>query len=366
MRLSGGLVFGEDQKMHSQDLCFEDGVITEKSAQGEMDVRGCYILPALIDTHIHGARGIGFYWSEEDPRPALDWLAARGVCGILPTLCSETPQELEKDLRRLSSIEDDRILGIHAEGPFINPAYKGGMRANRIQAPDCDLLQRMQEAAAGKLRLITLAPEMEGAEAVIERCAELGIAVSMGHTAADYACAKQAVERGVHRLTHTFNAMRGLHHREPGALGCGLADARVNCELICDLIHVAAPAVRMALRAKGAEGITMISDGSRFSGMSDGAYFQEDRMIYIKDGCCRLEDGTLSGSSKCLGDGAKNMFQLGCKPEEIAIMAAVNPAKLCGCPDRGSLAIGSRADIAIFDADFNIKAVFLKGTLVQG
>ena len=361
MRLTGGNVFGTDHKLHAQDLCFENGVITVTSEQGELDVTGCYVLPGLIDTHIHGARGIGFYWSEEDVLPALDWLTSQGVTGILPTTCSETPEELEKDIRRLVSIKDERILGIHAEGPFINPANKGGMRENRIQAPNCDTLQRMYDAGNGKIKVLTMAPEMEGADAVIDRCLELGIRVSMGHTSADYACAKRAVDQGVTRLTHTFNGMRGFHHRKPSVLDCGLEDERVNCELICDLFHVSVPAIRMVIRAKSAEGVTMISDGSRFSGMKDGAYFQEDRMIYLKDGLCTLEDGTISGSSRCLSDGARNLFRLGYSPEQIAVMAAVNPAKLCGCTDRGELAVGYRADIVVFDTQFCVKAVFLKG-----
>ena len=364
MKLVGGSVFGSDHKMHRRDLCFENGVITENSVHGELDVTGCYVLPGLIDTHLHGARGVSFYWSEEDLLPALNWLTRQGVTGILPTTCSETPEELEKDIRHLVSYPDDRILGVHAEGPFINPANKGGMRENRIQTPDCVTLQRMYDASEEKLKVLTLAPEMEGADAVIDLCRKLGIQVSMGHTSADYACAKRAIDRGVTRLTHTFNGMRVFSHREPGVLGCALEDERVNCELICDLHHVSAPAIRLVLQLKGAQNVTMISDASQFSGMADGAYFQEDRMLYVKSGMCTLANGTISGSACCLGDGARNLFRMGYPPEQIAVMASVNPAKLCGCSDRGELAPGYRADIVVFDADFSVKAVFLKGKRV--
>ena len=187
----------------------------------------------------------------------------------------------------------------------------------------------------------------------------------MGHTDADYDCACRAVDRGVTQLTHTFNAMGSLNHRAPGVLGCALEDARVNCELICDLHHVSAPAIRLVLGLKGAENVTVISDGSRFSGMEDGEYFQEDRMIYIRNGLCTLADGTISGSSCCLSDGARNLFHLGVAPEQIAVMTSVNPAKLCGCADRGELTPGYRADIVVFDADFRIRAVFRKGQRVK-
>lgn len=361
MKLVGGSVFDADHQMHSRDLCFENGVITEDSTQGELDVSGCYVLPGLIDTHIHGARGVSFYWSDADIKPALDWLSRQGVTGILPTTCSETPEELERDIRRLATYPDDRILGVHAEGPFINPANKGGMRVNRIQIPNCDTLQRMYDASNGKLKVLTLAPEMDGADAVIELCHKLGIRVSMGHTSADYACARRAVDQGVTRLTHTFNGMRGFSHREPGVLGCGLEDNRVNCELICDLHHVSEPAIRLVIGLKGAEKVTMISDASQFSGVEEGEYFQNDRMLYVKNGMCTLADGTISGSACCLSDGARNLFQLGFPPEQIAVMASVNPAKLSGCTDRGELIPGYRADVVVFDAEFAVKAVFLKG-----
>ncbi|MBQ3146427.1 MAG: N-acetylglucosamine-6-phosphate deacetylase [Oscillospiraceae bacterium] len=364
MKIVGGSVFGSDHQMHETSVCFENGIITETSTEGVYDATGCYVLPGLIDTHIHGARGIGFYWSKEDLLPALSWLTRQGITGILPATCSETPDELEEDLRRLASFPDDRILGIHAEGPFLNPVNRGGMRENRIQAPNIDTLQRMYDASKGKLKILTLAPETEGADAVIDRCLELGIAVSMGHTSATYDCAKKAVDRGATRLTHTFNGMRGLSLREPGVLGCGLEDDRVMCELICDLHHVSAPAIRLAIRCKGYENITVISDGSRFSGLGDGEYFQEDRMIYIKNGLCTLADGTISGSSRCLSDGARNLFHMGYPPEQIAVMAAVNPAKVCGCTDRGELKVGYRADLVVFDQDFRVKAVFLKGQQV--
>jgi len=364
LKIVGGKVFGPDHQMHLRELCFENGVITKNSAGEVFDATGCYVLPGLIDTHIHGARGIGFYWSTDDLLPALDYLTEQGVTGILPATCSETPEELEQDLRRLAACPDDRILGIHAEGPFLNPAHGGGMRKNRIQPPNTDTLRRMYAAAEGKLKILTLAPEMEDADAVIDLCLELGIHVSMGHTGADYACAKKAVDRGASRLTHTYNGMRGFNHREPGVLGCGLEDDRVMCELICDLFHVSAPAIHLAIRSKGCENITLISDGSRFSGLGDGEYFQEDRMIYIKNGLCTLADGTISGSSRCLSDGARNLFHLGYAPEQIAVMAAVNPAKVCGCTDRGELLPGYRADIAVFDEDFRVKAVFLKGNRI--
>ncbi len=365
MRIYGGKVFGADHKMHQKDLCFENGVIKNSSENGEFDASGCYVIPGLIDTHIHGARGVEFWLSDEDMTPALDWLSQNGVTSVLVSLACQYPEELEKDAKKIADLNDKRIVGIHAEGPFVNPLRKGGMDEVRIQKPDVKIPDLINDASGGMLKIMTVAPELKGIEEVISKCLKMGIKVSMGHSDATYEQAKKAVDIGASRLTHTFNAMRPYNHREPGVLGCALDDERVNCELICDLYHVSAPAIRLVLNAKGYEKVTMISDCSMFCGMGDGEYIVAERTIYVKDGLCRLADGTISGSSRSLFDGAKNMFNLGYKPEEIAVMAAVNPAKAAGCTDRGELIAGYRADVLVVDDNFNIKAVFVEGERVR-
>ena len=365
MKLVGGSVFGVDHRMHACDLSFENGVITEDSNGDVLDVSGCFVLPGLIDTHIHGARGVCFYGSDDDLTPALDWLASRGVTAILPTTGSATIEELEHDLSRLAAYRDDRILGIHAEGPFLNPINKGGMRLNRIHAPSCEMLERMYTASDGRIKILTLAPEMDGADELISLCNSLGIRLSMGHTSADYDTAKRAVDLGVTRVTHTYNAMPGLKHRDPGILGLALDDDRVTCELICDTLHVSPPVMRIAIRAKGAERVTAISDSSSFAGLPDGEYFQSERTIYAKNGLTTLADGTITGSTLCLADGAKNLFDMGFSPAEIAVMTSTNPAAAAGCTDRGKLAPGYRADIVVFNPDFTVRAVFLAGKRVK-
>ena len=365
MRIYGGMVFGADHKMHQKDLCFENGVITSASQNGEFDASGCYVIPGLIDTHIHGAKGVEFWLSDDDMTPALDWLAENGVTGVLVSLPCQSPDEFKKDAKKVAALNDKRIVGIHAEGPFINPVRKGGMNESKIQKPDVKIPDLINDASNGMLKIMTVAPELEGIEDVISKCLEMGVKVSMGHSDATYEKAKKAVDMGASRLTHTFNAMRPYNHREPGVLGCGLDDDRVNCELICDLYHVSAPAIKLVLKAKGYENVTMISDCSLFCGMGDGEYIVDGRTIYVKNGLCLLADGTISGSSRSLFDGAKNMFNLGFKPEEIAVMAAVNPAKASGCTERGELVEGYRADVLVVDKDFNLKAVFVEGERVR-
>ncbi len=361
MKICGGQVFGADHRMHQKDLCFENGIITEFSKTGEFNAEGCYVLPGFIDTHIHGAKGVEFWKSEEDMTPALDWLAKNGITGILVALTCQSPDELKKDAEKIAKLNDSRVIGIHAEGPFINPIRKGGMNKSKIQKPDASLLHMINEASGGRLKIMTMAPELEGIEEVIDECVKMGVKASMGHSDATYEQTKKAVDRGASRLTHTFNAMRPYNHRETGIIGAALDDDRVSCELICDLYHVSAPAIRLITKMKGCDNVTMISDSSKFCGMGDGKYLLDGWEIYVKDGLCLLADGTISGSSRSLFDGAKNMHRMGFAPEQIAVMAAVNPAKACGCEDRGELIEGYRADILVVDSDFNLKAVFVKG-----
>lgn len=365
MKIVNGLVFGADHKMHKQDLCFENGVITE-NADGEVfDAAGCYVLPGFIDTHIHGANGVEFYGSKGDLKPALDWLTSEGVTGILATTATDTPEGLLYAMERIKNQQDDRILGIHAEGPFINIVRKGGMEGEKIQKPNAELVEKLHKASGGLLKQMTMAPEAEGVKEVLAVCKKLGINVSMGHTDASYEEAKAGVDNGFTRATHTYNAMRPYSHRDPGILGLALDDDRVMCELICDLHHVSAPAVRIAVKCKTPEKITMISDNSFYAGLPEGEYSEGGRKMFVKDGFCKLESGVICGSAVSLAVGARNMFALGYLPEEIAVMACVNPAKAAGCTDRGELKPGMRADVIVLDETFTVRAVFSAGQRVK-
>ena len=366
MKIINGLVFGEDHKMHAKDLCFENGVITENCDGEVLDASGCYVLPGFIDTHIHGANGVEFYGGDEsDLKPALDWLTEEGVTSILATTATDTPEGLIRAVKRIAAQKDDRILGVHAEGPFINIVRKGGMEGEKIQQPNAKLVEELYEQSGGLLKIMTMAPELENTKEVLDICKKLGVNVSMGHTDATYLEAKAGVDAGFTRATHTYNAMRPLNHREPGILGLALTDDRVNCELICDMHHVSEPAAQIVVRCKGADNVTMISDNSFYAGLPEGEYSAGDRKMFVKDGFCKLENGVICGSAVSLAVGAKNMFALGFTPEEIAVMACVNPAKSANCKDRGELKPGMRADVIVLDETFTVKAVFSAGKRVK-
>lgn len=368
MRIKNGLVFNDEHKMEQKDLCFENGVITAESVSGEFDATGMYVLPGFIDTHIHGANMIEFYSSEFEglPTAALDYLSSQGVTSILPTFATCKTEEYERDTKRLLSTGDDRILGIHCEGPFVNPVKMGGMQPEKLQLPNMDVPNIIQKNSENRLKIVSMSPELEGANEVIKQLVEMGVKVSIAHTDATYEQTLTAVEMGASRLTHTFNAMRPFSHRDTGVLGCALTDDRIECELICDMHHVSPAAVKLVVKAKGINKVTMISDCCFFCGVPEGPYDFNGRVLYVEGGFAKLPNGTIAGSACSLATGAKNMFDLGFKPEEIAVMACVNPARAAGAEDsRGELKEGYRADIILLNKEFNVKHVFIKGKQIK-
>lgn len=367
MKIKNGLVFNSEHKMEQKDLCLENGVITEDSLSGEFDAEGCYVLPGFIDTHIHGSGGVEFYASDYsgDPKPALDYLASEGVTSVLVTFATSSKDEYIADAKRIKEANDDRILGIHAEGPFVNPVRKGGMNPTQIQKPCKEIPDLIQKHSGNMLKIYSLAPELEGAEDVIKHLLDMGVKVSIAHTDSTFEQATNAVDLGATRVTHTFNAMRPFSHRDSGIIGCALTDDRLECELICDMHHVSPTAVKLVVKAKGIDKVTMISDCSFFCGVPEGKYMFNGRELYVEGGLAKLADGTISGSTRSLAIGAKNMFELGYKPEEIAVMACVNPARAADAYDRGELKIGYRADVIILDKEFNVKHVFVKGEQIR-
>lgn len=362
MKITGGSVFCRDKTLKLKDLSFENGIITEDSDGERIDATGCYVLPGFIDTHNHGFFGTEFSSPDEDLTKGLDKLCTFGVTAVLLTTRTLEYGELYAAAKNIGRHNDSRILGIHMEGPFVNPARIGAMNRHKLKAPDIALIENMQKYSGKKVKIVSLAPELENGLQTVEYCVSNGITVSMAHTDATYEQAEEAARAGATRLTHTYNGMRPFSHRDPGVLGYALTHENIECELICDLYHVFPAAIEVAVRCKGFDKITMVSDSGVFGGLGDGTYVVDGRTRYVKDGLCLADDKkTIAGSTRSLYDGVKNMFRLGYKPEEIALMASVNPARACGDTTRGGLEVGQRADIVILDKNFDITAVFCGG-----
>jgi N-acetylglucosamine-6-phosphate deacetylase len=254
---------------------------------------------------------------------------------------------------------------VHLEGPFLSPGKVGAQNPEHLLSPDVELLLAWQQLAAGKIKLVTLAPELDKGLALTKVLQQQGIIAAIGHTEADYHCAKQAIDAGACHATHLFNAMPQLHHRRPGATAALLLDDRVTAELIVDHHHVHPAMVDLAIKAKGFEGLVLVSDAMRAQCLGDGVYDLGGQQVTVEAGQARLTNGALAGSVVTLGQAVKNICQ---RPDydltNALTMAAANPAKQLGIFHRkGSLAIGKDADLVIINKAGEVVFTLCRGVI---
>lgn len=330
------------------------------------------LIPGLIDVHIHGGEGRHFHKEDAD---GLDQLmrvvASWGTTGVLPTLGAMMAADLTAAVGRLRDLAGRptggaRFLGIHLEGPYFNPEKKGAQYAEAIRLPDRSETERLLELADGLVKLMTLAPEMPGAEGVLKALQAAGAVASAGHTEATWETLEWAIPLGVRHATHTGNAMTSMHHRQPGTLGAVLARDEINCELIADGVHIHPAVMKVIWRAKGTDRTVLVSDATAAAGLPDGVYNQGHRSVIIADGKATLEDGTLAGSCSPLMQGVKNMVQLcGASLTEAVTMASINPARSIGSDQfTGSIATGKDADLVLIDKHFVPRLTMVRGAVL--
>lgn len=338
-------------------------------AEGGEDAHGAYLVPGFIDIHTHGAIGYDASDCKADEIPALaGFYAANGVTSFCFTTMTIPEAALAQSMRNISGYErrgaQAKCAGVHLEGPFVSYKKRGAQKAENIRMPDIDMFYRMSELSGGRLKKITLAPELDGALDFIREASKI-CAVSLGHTSADYAAAMAGFEAGATQVTHLFNGMQPLHHREPGLVGAALT-AGAEVELICDGLHIH-PAVINAVHRMFGKKMIIISDSLRCAGLCDGNYDLAGQPIVVKDGRATLLDGTLAGSSGNLHSELKNVVSYGIPLEDAIYAMTEAPAKAINSYDEiGSLDVGKCADMLLLDDDLNIKATFIDGELIQG
>jgi N-acetylglucosamine-6-phosphate deacetylase len=360
------------------DVLVADGRIAAvgmPAAAGDVvELEGRWVLPGFVDVHVHG--GGGAQCNTSDPgevRRVAAFHAGHGTTALLATTVAAPVADL---LAALEAIEAARsapapgeaeILGAHLEGPFLNPAWPGAMERDAFVAPDVEVLERL--LAGGPVLAMSLAPEVPGALAVIERASAHGVRVSLGHTDATYAQARAAVAAGARSVTHAFNAMRPLHHREPGMVGAALDLDELTCEVICDGVHVDPVAVRLLVGRKGAERTMLVTDAIEATGLADGDYRLGDRRVEVRGGRATLPgDDTIAGSTLTMDRALRNVVAFtGASVPEAAAMAATTPARLLGIDDhKGAIREGLDADLVILEAgDLALAGVLARGTWVS-
>ena len=365
MIIKGGKVFQEDGSFLEQTLYINDHRLVDEAEyqdDGEiLDAEDLLVLPGLVDIHSHGAAGEDF--SDGNPeglRKILQYEKSCGITSYCPTSMTFPKERLRQIFASIKGAQTEdgaKVVGINMEGPFLDPAKKGAHVEEWIAAPDAAFVRELNQDANGLIRLVTLAPNMEGAEEFIKEMHE-EVCISLGHTASDYDCAAKAMELGAHHVTHLYNAMQPFGHRAPGLIGAAMDDPECMVEMICDGYHIHPSAIRAAFRMFGPERVILISDSMRATGMENGTYELGGQEVTVKDRKAVLKDGTLAGS-------ATNLYGCMCKavefgiPLEDAIMAATrNPAKSIGGYDQiGSIRAGKQADLLLVSENLELKRV---------
>ncbi|HYE81090.1 MAG TPA: N-acetylglucosamine-6-phosphate deacetylase [Clostridia bacterium] len=332
----------------------------------KLDVEGCFVSPGFIDIHTHGAVGHDIMdGSAEGIRLISEKFASFGVTGFLATTMTMDTGSIRKALDSIREAMQDnrgaRVLGCHLEGPFISRKYPGAQAAVHTKAAEFSLIKDYGDV----IKLVTVAPEIEGSGVFIRQCIDENIAVSIGHSSATYEEAAGAFRLGAGSVTHTFNAMPALHHREPGIIGAAMDDRDVFCELIADNIHVHPVMQRVLLKSKGTGRLILITDSMRAAGMTEGCYELGGQTVYVRDNSARLENGTLAGSVLTMDRALYNFIRnTGTNVWEAVGTVTANPAAMLGLEDRlGSIEKGLDADITVFDEKLNIRYTFIKGCL---
>jgi len=364
-------------------LLLQDGRISDIGLRGEplpslpegtvrLDADGGYAVAGFIDVHVHGGGGFDFMTADSAELDAIArFHASHGTTGMLATTMTASRDALTGVLDRVNAYRHAaepmryaRLLGVHLEGPFVNPRWKGAQNAAYMLPPQPEWLEAWVRDYPGLIRLQTLAPETDGACDYIRQLVQHGIVAACGHTDATYDQLLAAADHGLTHAVHTFNAMRPLHHREPGTVGAVLTDSRIMAEIIADGEHVHPAAIRLLLQAKGAGGVLLVTDAIAAAGMPDDAYELGGLTVVVEGGIARLADGnSLAGSTLTMAQGFRYLVEtVGVTLEEASRMASLNPARQLGIADEcGSLEPGKRADVLLMDDRLQLQHVLIGG-----
>ena len=360
-------VFGEDKCFTPGEIAIADGLFAEAAADAEVvDGEGCYAIPGLVDIHFHGCVGDDFCdASSQAIANMAKYEASIGVTSMCPatmTLAEEELHNIMKTAGAYDGKEGAKLVGINMEGPFISVKKKGAQAADHIRLCDVDMFRKLNEESGGLIKLVDIAPENEGAMEFIDEVKD-EVMVSIAHTVANYDTASEALKRGAAHVTHLYNAMPPLNHRDQGVIGAARDAQNCHVELICDGVHIHPAVVRATFAMFGPERVILISDSMRATGLTDGQYTLGGQDVFVKGPLATLADGTIAGSATnlmgCIRVAVKEM---GIPLEDAIACATMNPAKEIGIYDTcGSITPGKAADLVLLDEELNVKAVYVNG-----
>lgn len=339
-----------------------------------IDLQGHNVIPGLIDIHIHGTSGADVMDGEiASLETIVGALPQEGTTSFLATTMTQSDDHISQALKNAANFIKNHqqpgqaeVLGVHLEGPFVNPSMAGAQPVDFIVLPEISLFEKWQKLAEGTIKLVTLAPEQKGGLELIQHLKQHGVVISIGHSNATFAQVQKAMAAGATQVTHLFNQMKGLHHREPGVAGAALLLEELYAELIVDGIHVCPEMIQLAYQSKKSEKLILITDSMRAKCLQNGNYDLGGQLVIVKDGTAELQNGTLAGSVLKLDDAMKNMLHYcdDCTLEDVINMTSRNPAKQLNISHRkGSIAVGKDADIVVLDDHYEVLMTFCRGVL---
>lgn len=343
----------------------------EKGLTGDVliDATGLLVVPGFIDVHIHGYNMMDTMQGKAAVMGMARSLPKHGVTAFLPTTMCHTLERTREALEGVAEAmaapqEGAAIVGCHMEGPYVNVEAKAAQPEWGIFPPSVDGYEKLVKDLPDMVRLMTIAPEVDGMDALIEHLVAKGVALTAGHTTASYEQHQCAVGMGVRQLTHAFNGMPGMHHRMPGTIGSALLDERVLAQAICDGIHLAPPIIALLYRLKGAKGMLLITDAMMATGAGDGDYTLGDGAVHVKDGIARLAAGNLAGSTLTMDQAVRNAVSYGVKLEDALTMASQTPARSIGLARRGEIQVGHFADLALLTQNLDVVYTIAAGKIM--
>ena len=364
-----------DGQFRREDVLVEDGKLSFPGIPPEgcrvVDLKGAMLVPGFLDLHTHGGDNVDVNAATaEDFAQISRFFARNGTTGWLCSILTDTEEQTLWSIGQAreamaAPIAGARLLGIHLEGPFLSPEYKGAMPEHLLRKGDAALFRRYQQAAGGTVRYLTVAPEVEG---VVDMILEISgeVAVAIGHSGADYETAIRAIDAGARACTHTFNAMGLFHQHRPSIMGAVL-ERPVYCEAICDGRHLHPGTVRMLLACKGWDRVAAVTDSIQAAGLPDGRYKLGVNDVVVEDGDAKLaSNGVRAGSTLTTGQALKNLVAFTGQPvERVLPLLTLNPARLIGMEERkGSIAPGKDADLVVLDDQLNVKQTYVSGVCV--
>lgn len=370
------LCYVEGKGLVKTDILFDEKIEKIGAVSGDAQLielpENAVVLPGFIDEHIHGAGGAdAMDASEEALLTIASTVAAEGTTAFLATTMTQSRENILSAMNAVKEYRNGghdgaRLIGIHLEGPFIAAAHKGAQPLEYVAKPDIEVFDEYNAASGYAIKMVTLAPEEEGACKLIAHLKDKGIVASIGHTGAKCADIEKAIASGAGSVTHTYNAQSALHHREIGTVGSAMLFDELSCELIADTIHVSVPAIKLLAKCKPHSKLILITDAMRAKGIADGESELGGQKVFVKNGEARLADGTLAGSVLKMNKALENMVKhAGMSITQACDLATINPARVLGIDNEaGSIREGKRADFAVLDDKFNVLYTVCGGKII--